>query len=501
MKGPIGPTAPEYGLPAVALDATAAAPLHRQLYEALRRDMLAGRLRPGQRLPATRPFADELGVSRNTVVMAFEQLRSEGYVAGRVGAGTFVTDALPEAALHVAATDAAAAPAQGAAAGLSRRGRRILETPATSPVHPAGVVAFRPGVPALDAFPFGLWARLTARQLRQLPSEAYAYGAPAGYPPLREAVAAYVRTARGVRCEAEQVVIVGGAQQGLDLVARVLLDPGDTAWIEDPGYLGTRAALTAAGVRLQPVPVDADGLVVAEGARLAPEARLVCTTPSYQYPGGVTMSLARRLDLLAWAARHGAWVLEDDYDSEYRYAGPPLAALQALDQSGQVLYLGTFSKVLFPALRLGYLIAPPALVDAFVAARAAADRQGSVLEQAVVAAFITEGHFSRHIRKMRVRYQARQACLVAEARRLLAGRLDVRPADAGLHLVGVLNDRADDTRVAARAAAAGLATPPLSHYRLQHPAPPALILGYPAFPEDAIRKGVERLARVLEEAG
>ncbi len=254
-----------------------------------------------------------------------------------------------------------------------------------------------------------------------------------------------------MRCEASQVIVVNGAQQAVDLAARVLLDPGDTAWVEDPGYQGARGALIAAGIRLAPVPVDAEGLDVRRGARAAPGARLVYVTPSHQYPLGVTMSLNRRLALLEWASASGAWILEDDYDSEYRYAGRPLAALQGLDTAGRVIYVGTFSKVLFPALRLGYLVVPPELVDAFVAARALADRHSPSVTQAALADFIDGGHFARHVRRTRALYAERQAALVRAAQRTLGGLLEVAPAEAGMHLMGWLPVGVDD-RVAARAA-------------------------------------------------
>lgn len=488
----------EPGPLSVALDHRAAAPLYRQLYDGVRGAILEGRLQAGQRLPATRVLADELGVSRNTVLLAFDQLLSEGYLQSRTGAGTYVTDDLPDRSLHAPVSASAVnapVPSRGRLAG---RGRLLAGLRVTSRTSIDGSRPFQPGAPALDAFPFGVWARLTARQLRTLPAAAYGYGDPAGYAPLREAVAVYLRTARAVRCEAAQVIIVSGAQQGLDLAARVLLDAGETAWVEDPGYLGTRAALTAAGVRVAPVPVDAEGLQVEAGMASAPEARLAYVTPSYQYPMGVTMSLGRRLQLLAWAAERDAWIVEDDYDSEYRYAGPPLAALQGLDTEGRVIYLGTFSKVLFPALRLGYLVVPPGLVEVFSTARSVADRQGSLLEQAVLTAFIQEGHFSRHVRRMRVLYQERQELLVAAVRRVLEGRLEVAPSDAGMHLLGRLPEGTDDAVVAARAVEAGLMIPPLSLYSLRYRPHPALVLGYPAFDEAAIHTGVRRLAQVLD---
>jgi len=307
------------------------------------------------------------------------------------------------------------------------------------------------------------------------------YGEPAGHRPLRQAIAAYLGAARAVRCSWEQIVVVSGSQQALDLAARVLLDPGDEAWVEDPGYAGARAALAGSGARVVPVQVDEEGLDVAAGETAAPGARLACVTPSHQYPSGVTMSLERRLALLEWADRAGAWVVEDDYDSEYRYSGRPLEALQGLDPSGDVVYVGTFSKVLSPGLRLGYLLAPPDLTGAFVAAREFTDRHPPQVEQAVLADFMAEGHFGRHVRRMRSLYAERRAALLESAERELAGLLDVVPAEAGMHLVGLLPEGEDDREASRRAAAAGVEAPPLSAFSQAPSRAGGLVLGYAAF--------------------
>jgi GntR family transcriptional regulator/MocR family aminotransferase len=316
---------------------------------------------------------------------------------------------------------------------------------------------------------------------------------------LREEIAAYLGAARAVECGWEQVIVVSGSQQALDLAARVLLDPGDAAWVEDPGYAGARGALIAAGARIVPVPVDEEGLRVSDGVRRAADARLAYVSPSHQYPLGATMSVSRRLELLAWASRTGAWVLEDDYDSEYRYTGRPLEALQGLDAEGRVIYLGTFSKVLSPALRLGYLVVPPDLVDPFSAARELTDRHSPLVEQAVLARFIAEGHFARHIRRMRTLYAERQDILVEAAAGDLRGLLDVRPAEAGMHLVGWLPDRTDDREAMRRAAARGVEAIALSMYGIEPPARGGLLLGYAAVGEAGIRAGVRRLAAALRE--
>lgn len=480
----------------IRLDTSSATPLHRQLYDALRAAILGGSLKPGTRLPATRALAETLGVSRNTVIGAFEQLYAEGYIEGRTGSGTFVSPALPDDMLHVP-QQAQPQRDRERRSGLSKRGVLLAATPVSQSSGPALVQAFRPGIPALDHFPFEIWSRLMQQRWRRPPAELLTYGSPMGYQPLREAIAAYVQAARGVRCEPEQVIVVAGSQQGLDLAARVLLDPGDSVWVEDPGYLGARGALLAAGARLVPLPVDTEGLSVAAGVSACPEARMAYVTPSHQYPLGVTMSLARRLALLDWASHAGAWVLEDDYDSEYRYAGRPLLALQGLDSEHRTIYLGTFSKVLFPALRLGYLVVPHTLADAFGAARALADRHAPSIDQAVLADFMHNGHFTRHIRRTRALYAERQAILVEYATRQLAGLIDIGPAEAGMHVVGWLPEGSSDQAVSQRAAQQQVIAPPLSAYALAHMPPPALMLGYATIDEAEIKRGIEGLVRAV----
>ncbi|MHB8574872.1 MAG: MocR-like pyridoxine biosynthesis transcription factor PdxR [Dehalococcoidia bacterium] len=396
---------PPTPLPAFSRDPVTGESLHRQLYETVRRAILTGTLAPGARLPSTRACAADLGISRSTAVQAFDQLLAEGYIEGRMGAGTFVYHDLPDAALLTAAVDRR--PAAGSATSnwraLSEHGRLLEGIGAAS--YPASRLdlpprPFRPMTPALDAFPAAVWARIAGRRLRTLSVELLGIGCAAGYLPLRIAIAAYLTAARGAHCDPDQVLIVGGAMQALDLAGRVLLDPGDKVWIEDPGYMGAAAALQGAGARLIPVPVDGEGLDVAAGVARAAHARLAYVTPSAQFPLGVTMSLGRRLALLEWAERANGWIVEDDYDSEYRFSGRPLAAMQGLDQVDRVIYVGTFSKVLFPGLRLGYLVLPADLVAPFVIARDLSGRLSPLLEQAIRADFITGGHFMRHIRRL-----------------------------------------------------------------------------------------------------
>jgi GntR family transcriptional regulator/MocR family aminotransferase len=352
----------------------------------------------------------------------------------------------------------------------------------------------------VDLFPVRLWAQLVTRRVRAITSAQLDYGEPAGIRPLREAIAAHVQTARATQCEADQVVVVAGAQQGLDLACRLLLDPGDRAWMEDPGYPGARSALVGAGARILPVRVDAEGLDVEAGVRGGGDGRLVYVTPSHQYPLGVPMSLPRRLALLKWASQARAWVVEDDYDSEFRYGARPIPCLHGLDVDGRVIYVGSFSKTLFPALRLGFVIVPLDLQDRLVAARAAADQHPPALDQAVLTDFIAEGHFARHIRRMRARYRERLEAVNAAATRFCTGALRLRPVQTGLHMVADL-DGADAGAVAREAAARGVEVTPLSaYYARPARAANALVLGFAVARPEAASRAMERLAAAIEAA-
>ena len=481
-----------------AVDRSSAVPLHRQVYHDVREAILARRFTSGMRLPSSRELAAELGVSRNTIVSAFEQLLAEGYVEARTGAGTHVAFALP-AELLGGKPPPLEPPSNGIprVAALSRRGTLLARTPMSCTPGEDRPRAFQVGMPAVDAFPFRTWRQLMSRRWRQLPRSLLCYGDPAGYAPLREAVADYLRASRAVRCRTEQVIIVAGSQQALELCATVLLDPGDAAWIENPGYPGARGALLGGGARLVPVPVDEEGIDVAAGTAACPEARLAYVSPSHQYPLGVVMSLSRRLALLKWAEQADAWVVEDDYDSEFRYRARPLSALQGLDRHGRVIYVGTFSKVLFPSLRLGYLVVPPDLVEPFVAASVHAAHHAPTFSQCVLADFIVAGHFTRHIRRMRALYAERQTALLDAASRSLRGLLDVRPAEGGMHVLGWLPRGVDDRLAFRAAAAAGVTAPPLSFYCLDTPSRGGLLLGYTGIEVKEIREGVRRLTGAL----
>jgi len=506
----------------VAVDPESGVPLYRQVYEALREAILSGRLARGARLPSSRALAGDLGVARNTVLQAYEQLRSEGYLLGRRGGGTRAREVIPDALLTVPhrargrgmgdrgararsrTIDSPTAPNQ-ASPRISQRGRTLVTSGAALIRAPGSHVPFELGVPAHDAFPRRLWGQLAGRRWRRGDMDLGELD-PAGEITLRGAIAEYLGTARGVRCTPEQVIVVNGAQQALHLVAQLLLDPGDRVWIEDPGYVGARVAFEAAGARLVPVPVDDDGLDVAAGTRASKDARLAYVTPSHQFPLGVVMSAARRLQLLAWARACDAWIIEDDYDSEFRYTGRPLPSMQGLEaerdegSAARVLYVGTFSKTLVSGLRLGYMVVPDVLIDAFRAARSTVDRHTPTAYQQVLADFIGEGHYYRHIRHVRSLCAERQAVLVDAAESRLAEVLTVRADPAGLHLLARLAPGFDDVAVQRAAMARGVRSWALSKFYLRDgPASGALVLGYGGFGERAIREGVETLGAVLSE--
>ncbi len=477
-------------------------PLYQQLYTHLRTAILSGKLKHGMKLPSTRALADELNVSRNTVFNTYRQLTAEGYLESVEGSGTFVARVLPDLLLttpdHQIPIGTQPCRTGSRQPLFSERARLQLAAPQmTASLPPSSSALPRPfasGTPALDAFPYKLWSRLVVQQARRMPGSAFTYQDSAGYRPLREAIAAHVTVSRQVHCTPEQIIIVPGSQGALDLAARMLIDAGDPVWIEDPGYLGARGALLSAAAQIIPVPVDDEGLVVDVGIARAPQARLVYLTPSHQFPLGATLSLARRLALLDWAKRADAYILEDDYDSEYRFVGRPLAALQGLDDADRVIYIGTFSKVLFPALRIGYLILPPSLVDAFLAVRRLIDVHPPMLEQSVLAEFITEGHFTRHLRRMRALYAERRAALLEAVREL---PLEIHSPEAGIHCIGWLPNGLDDRSVVRQAAAHGLDLWTISDFSLEPLTRQGLLLGYGGFSVPEIKKGVRRLATAL----
>ncbi|MEP6901287.1 MAG: PLP-dependent aminotransferase family protein [Actinomycetota bacterium] len=479
-----------------------ALPFYRQIYEAIRRAILSGKLVSGVRLPASRVLAKQLSVSRITVVNAFEQLLAEGYLEGKTGAGTFVASNIPEDLLQISNSEK-----KNKFVNLSTENvkfsafaKRLTETQSKISRFQitANSLPFKNGLTANREFPFEIWEKIAVRCFRQSRYKISGYGETAGYRPLREAAAAHLAAARGVHCEIEQIFITNGAQQALDLIARVLLGRRDKVWIEDPCYQEAHSVFYSNGAQIIPVAIDAEGFDLEEAERQSGAAKLVYITPSHQYPTGVTMSLARRLSLLEWARTNQSWIIEDDYNSEFRYAGRPLASLQNLDNFGRVIYVGTFSKTIFPALRLGCMIVPKNLIEIFTAARTLCDWHSPIFEQAILADFISEGHFARHLRRMRTLYEKRQHFLVAESEKELGGLLKISKAQSGMHLIGWLAEGLNDQEVTEKAAESQLNLTPLSSYCIKNNLPSGIILGYTGFDEKQIKQGIGKLKQVLE---
>jgi GntR family transcriptional regulator/MocR family aminotransferase len=460
------------------------------LYGELRLAILEGRLSPGTRLPASRDFAGQYGLSRGTVVTVFERLQSEGYLSSGVGVGTWVNQiAAPAQSRRMTTTPPA----------YIRRviSEYTLPKPFVGLAFPKGVRPFRVGSPAIAEFPSGVWGRIAAHRARNFASWLKTEAGGRGYRPLRNAIAEYLRTSRGVRCSSEQIVIVSGIQQALDLLARVLLKPHDPVWMEDPGYFGAGIAFGTAGARIVGVPVDEEGLSVSAGMKICPHAKGVYLTPAHQFPLGVTMSLERRMAILNWASRNGAFVIEDDYDSEYRFEGQPVPALQSLDHHASVIYIGSFSKTLFPSLRLGYVVLPPSLVDYFLAFRYRTDFQNSTFDQAVLCDFIVEGHLARHLRRMRTLYAGRLAALIDGGKQHLDGLLQLSDVRAGLYTIGFLKNGMASRQAEKLAAEKGIEVLAADRFTFRRPDPKGLLLGFAAFDEATIGRELVRLAKAL----
>jgi len=459
-------------------------PIYLQLYRRYRDAIAAGKLRPGDRVPAVRSLASELNLARGTVELAYQMLASEGYLLARGPAGTFVSPGLEP----LAQTPRAA------------RGAR----PAAAPTGMAAVPAPRPfqlGLPALDAFPRKTWVRLAGRTLRSLGMAAMVHPDPAGYEPLRRSIAAYLGISRGIACTPAQVFVTNGYRGALQLACRALLEPGDEGWYEDPGYPYARRLLEDEGMRLAPVAVDEEGLDVGQGIRRAARARFAVVTPTHQSPLGMALSLPRRLELLEWAGRSAAWIVEDDYDSEFRYHGRPLPALKSLDAQGRVLYAGTFSKALFPGLRMAYLVAPQAQAARLQEAAQRLPGPGAVPLQAAVADFMDQGHFARHLRRMRALYAVRRGFLVDALDAVFGGRLHVQPQAGGIHVLAHLAGRRSDRAIAAEARARGLAVQALSDWRIRKSAAGGLLLGFANLQSaDEARAQAERLRAAFDAA-
>jgi GntR family transcriptional regulator / MocR family aminotransferase len=462
-------------------------PLSRQVYLGVRNAIMSGTMPAGQRLPSTRDLAEQLGISRTVVVLAYDQLLAEGFVEGRRGSGTYASQALGKTG--------ATKSGESVHLKLSRFGCAAADAASrvSFPWRPAHPVRydFAYGRSDVESFPFAAWRRILIRRAREAPLHELDYGPAAGSLALREAIADHLRRSRAVVCDASQVIVVNGSQQSLDLAARILLNPGDTVAIEDPHYQGAREAFRVAGARLHPVAVDRDGM---NPAKLPKRARLAFVTPSHQLPTGTILPLSRRLALLDWAKRVNAVIIEDDYDGEFRYEGQPLESLQGLDSEGRVLYIGTFSRTVFPALRIGYLIAPKSLVKAFTAAKWLCDRHTATLEQETLAEFISSGAYERHLRRARRRAAARRHALLEAIHQHLGNRVDITGQGAGAHIVLWPHKQISEEEIIARAAAQGVRVYGISRYYLRRSSRTGILLGYPRMREGDIREGIRRLA-------
>ncbi|KAA3664466.1 MAG: PLP-dependent aminotransferase family protein [Chloroflexi bacterium] len=474
-----------------------AVPLYLQIYDHMRQEILQGNLLPGTKLPPSRQLAKQCGVARLTVTEAYAQLKAEGFITSRSGSGTYVSDSLPihSRVLPKHKMDATHPP-------LSAWGNRVMgmRQRVERPVPQRPSIDFGFGRAFHHIFPYDVWRKLLARYLSTDDAMLARYGSVAGFYPLREALAHYLGRLRGVDCQPEQVVIVSGAQQALDILARLLLEPGDEVLLETPGYMDAFAIFNVYGTQIESLPVDDEGFPV-EKIPTTSRAKLLFVTPSNQFPSGGTMPLARRMALLQWAQKHRAIIIEDDYDGELRYDGRPLSALQGLDKDGRVIYLGTFSKVLFPALRLGYVVLPHSLVTPFVQAKRLVDRGAPTLTQAAISDFINEGHFERHLRHLRTAYGQRHAVLMKALQSHMPKSVHYSTTPAGLHVMLFLPMGVEETAVIQQAAQAGVGVYPGARYHLQHPAPPSILMGFSGLSEVDIEEGVRRLAKVLQNGG
>lgn len=490
----------ELDLAGVKIVKSSPTPLYTQVYEQFRQMILTRRLRPGDRLPATRNLAEELGVSRTIITQSFEQLILEGYLLGKTGSGTFVAGVLPDTLLSVAAVEKRNGNASGGQS-INEAKNLIAEDLLRRNSDKEDEKPFQTGHAALDVFPYNTWYEVSKKVFKNLKAYPLGYEEATGYEPLRNEIAKYLRMSRAVKCEADQVVIVNGSQQGLNLIVQCLLKRGDSIWMEDPGYHGMKFACKTMDVNICPVPVEKDGINVNVGIRKYPGAKLAYVTPSHQFPTGATLSLNKRLQLLEWASQHKMWILEDDYDSEFRYEGRPLASLQGLDNNGIVIYSGTFSKVLFPGLRLAYIVLPDKdMVNEVKKMKGMMDRQSPILDQLIVARFLEEGHFLRHIRKMRLLYSERRKILVKLIEENLGDYLSIQPATAGMNLTAGLSEKIDILKLKEELKKQQVIVSFINDYSLENFIKPAISLGFSAFTKYKLKTGIQKLTIAIQNS-
>ena len=482
-------------LSTIQLSQESSIPKFRQLGSQLREAILSGQLKSGTQLPSTRELAKTLGISRLTVQNTYEQLTAEGYLEAQIGSGTFVaklssSDLSPDRPQQNKLYTDTELVAQ-----LSDRGMSMQ--PSYQIIHHQTPQPFHPGTPALDQFPIQTWTRISGKHWRQARSHMLNYGDPRGYMPLRKEIAAYLRHARGVKCDDEQIIVVSGAQQAFCLCTWALLNEGETAWVEDPGHIAARQVMQGAGAKVIPVPLDNEGIDIKAGLNLDANPKMIMVTPSHQHPLGLTTSLSRRLELLQLAYQTGAWLIEDDYDSEFRFKDRPLTAMQGLDEYNRVIYIGTFSKVLFPSLRLAYLVVPKPLVESFANVYSLLDRAAPTMPQAVLADIISEGHFTAHIRKMRNLYAERQQALIDVLEQYCAGLIRPAASDSGMHLIGWLPEQLNDQEVSRRAREYGVDVIPLSIYCINNTQPPGLLIGFSCVDKESMPEAASLLADAI----
>ncbi|MRG43491.1 aminotransferase class I/II-fold pyridoxal phosphate-dependent enzyme [Chitinophaga sp. SYP-B3965] len=481
-------TTPRIPLPFIKIQKGNTAPMYLQLYEQIKAAIFSARLKEGERMPSTRHLATDLDISRNSVFQAYEQLILEGYLAGKKGDGTYVSAKLNP----ISASTRKTMPVKYNDVALPDE---VLRKDST--VEP--VMPFQNSVPSIHQFPFKIWSGLAAEVYREVHSLHLGYGETLGHLPLREALVDYLRINRSIICEADQILIVNGSRQALNLAAQALIRKGDLCWMEDPGYLGARAAMTRWGGKVCPIPITENGLDIAYAMKHYPEARFVYLTPSHQYPLGATMPLSERLKLLKWAARHKMWIVEDDYDSEFRYNGRPVPALKGLDDHGNVIYTGTFSKVLFPALRIGYMVLPSAAIaQQFKMVKSTIDRQSPVIDQAIVTQFMLKGHFARHLRKMRTLYKKQQEELVALLEKHLSKYILVAPADTGMHFIAWLKRPCNMKKLITAALAEGVILIPVNEFAMKFKQEDGFIFGFTGYGVPEMEKAVLVLKKLLE---
>src|SRR6266481_585195 len=476
------------------IDKTSSVPIYRQIADLLREAVCAGRISAGSKLPSTRIFAEELGVSRNTVLQVFDTLINEGFLISRVGAGTYVSGETGKR------DDRRQLPTESSNSGeshypfrsLSRRGKSIVSS--ATDAFTESPTPFMPDLPDLREFPIRTWLRLLNETSGRLRGEVLADTSNAGYEPLRRAIAQYINASRGMSCDFTQVIITTGSQQSLDLVSRMLLDPGDPVWLEEPGYVGARAAFSANGAALYPAAVDENGLCVDLAATTLPSPRLIFASSSRHYPLGATLSAERRLALIDFADRSGAWIIEDDYDHEFRYSGTTPISIHGLDHGNRTIHLGTFSKILLPSLRLGYMVVPHDLIDSFAKARAVVDRHASLIEQMVLSEFLHRGLLVSHVRRMRTLYRNRQKQLVDGLTELFGESIPFASVETGMHVLLPLTNDADDQKIANLCVAQKLVLRPLSPYYLGHRRRQGLLFGFSAFNTEEVAQGIARLS-------